>query len=168
MPALPELRYVSPGLREAWRRAAADPRATPPLEPETLQGLLEIRREAAKALNDLNAGLLVGTGSPARFTVPGASLHREMQRLEAAGIHPYEVLLTATRSVARYAAGETRESGRFGTIAPGNRADLLLVEGNPLEGLEALERRAGVMVRGRWLPADEIDRRLREIAERHR
>lgn len=166
--AFPELRWVSPDLRDAWRRDAEDPRATPPLERETLDELLAVRREAATALNDLNAGLLVGTGSPARFTVPGASLHREMQRLEAAGIHPYEVLLAATRSVARYATSETRESGRFGTIAPGNRADLLLVEDNPLEGLEALEQRAGVMVRGRWLPADEIEGRLQEIAERHR
>lgn len=164
-PDLPELRYVSPDLRTAWRRGAG---TAPPLDRATTRDLLATRREAARALNDLNAGLLLGTGSPGRFTVPGFSVHREMRRLEEAGIVPYEVLLAATRSVARYASSEMGESGRFGTIAPGQRADLVLVEDDPLEDLGALERRAGVMVRGRWLPAAEIERRLEEIAARHR
>jgi imidazolonepropionase-like amidohydrolase len=56
---------------------------------------------------------------------------------------------------------------RFGTIAVGNRADLVLLEANPLEDIGNLQRRSGVMVRGRWLPASEIERRLAEIRSRY-
>lgn len=52
----------------------------------------------------------------------------------------------------------------FGTIAMGQRADLLLVAGNPLENLETLKRPMGVMVRGRWLPREKLDELLKTLA----
>jgi imidazolonepropionase-like amidohydrolase len=57
--------------------------------------------------------------------------------------------------------GKTKE---FGTIAVGQRADLLLVAGNPLDNLEALKRPMGVMVRGRWLPRERLDELLKSLA----
>lgn len=48
----------------------------------------------------------------------------------------------------------------FGTITPGRRADLVLVTGNPLDDLDVLRKPAGVMVRGRWLPATELETML--------
>jgi imidazolonepropionase-like amidohydrolase len=52
----------------------------------------------------------------------------------------------------------------FGTIAVGQRADLLLVADNPLENLETLKRPMGVMVRGRWLPRKRLDELLKPRA----
>lgn len=161
--ALPELRWTSPDARERWAARRSGP---PEVDSATARLLGRSRLAAVKALNDLNAGLVAGTASPGPFNVPGASLHRELRLMETAGLLPYEVLVAATRNVARYASSQLGESGRFGTVAEGNRADLLLVEGNPLDDLSALERRAGVMVRGRWLPDDEIRERLAAIAER--
>jgi imidazolonepropionase-like amidohydrolase len=57
--------------------------------------------------------------------------------------------------------GKTRE---FGTIAAGQRADLLLVAGNPLENLETPKRPIGVTVRGRWVPRRKLDDLLRQLA----
>ena len=48
--------------------------------------------------------------------------------------------------------------------APGQRADLVLLAGNPLEDLANVDAIEGVMVAGRWLPRAEIDRRLDAIA----
>jgi imidazolonepropionase-like amidohydrolase len=59
-----------------------------------------------------------------------------------------------------------KQDGRFGTIVAGNRADLVLLDANPLESVANLTRRAGVMVRGRWLPKSEIDRQLADLAAR--
>lgn len=162
--ALPEMRYVARETRGSWIRRKD---AASPADSATARLLTRFRGTAVKALNDSNAGLLVGTDSPNLFNVPGASMHRELRLMEEAGIIPYEVLVAATRNVARYASSELGESGRFGTVAEGNRADLILVEGNPLEDLGALQRRAGVMVRGRWLPRAEIQRRLDAIAAAH-
>ncbi len=40
--------------------------------------------------------------SPQQFSVPGFSIHREVQRITAAGMSPYEILVTATRNVGEY------------------------------------------------------------------
>ncbi len=52
-------------------------------------------------------------------------------------------------------------------MAVGNRADLILLDANPLADVSNVARRAGVMVRGRWLPAAELDRMLAEMAARN-
>ena len=62
--------------------------------------------------------------------------------------------------------GPASQRSQKGTIAAGKRADLLLVDGNPLENLEHASKPAGVMVSGRWLPAADIQKRLDEIAAR--
>ena len=77
-----------------------------------------------------------------------------------AGMSPYEVLVTGTRNVGEYFANEDE----FGTVAAGQRADLVLLAGNPLEDLANVDAIEGVMVAGRWLPRTEIDRRLDAIA----
>ncbi len=163
--SLPEMRYVSPEMRGAWVR---EKESAEPVDPVTARRIAEARMTAVKALNDVAGGLLVGTDSPHLFNVPGFSIHREMERMRAAGVTPYEVLIAATRNVARFASGELGESGNFGTVTEGNRADLVLVEDNPLEGLDSLRRPEGVMVRGSWLSRSELDSRLEAIAEKQR
>jgi imidazolonepropionase-like amidohydrolase len=91
---------------------------------------------------------------------PGSSLHRELGLLAASGLSPYEVIRSATVVPAAF-LGKSKE---FGTIAAGQRADLLLVNGNPLDNLTVLEHPNGVMVRGKWLPRQKIDELLRRLA----
>jgi imidazolonepropionase-like amidohydrolase len=81
--------------------------------------------------------------------------------LAASGLSPYEVMRSATVVPAAF-LGRSQE---FGTIAPSQRADLLLVNGNPLENLTVLERPNGVMVRGTWLPRQRIDELLKRLAD---
>ena len=115
-------------------------------------------------LNRAGAGILMGTDAPQQYSVPGFSLHREMERMVDAGMTPYEVLRSGTANVGSYfSAWDT-----FGLVAGGQRADLLLLTANPLEDVSNVARRAGVMVRGRWYPEDQIQERLAEIAESYR
>ncbi|MGI9188751.1 MAG: amidohydrolase family protein, partial [Longimicrobiaceae bacterium] len=69
-------------------------------------------------------------------------------------------LATGTRNPAVF-FGEASESG---TVEVGKRADLVLLERNPLEDVSATSSRRGVMVRGRWLPEEELQRRLEAFA----
>ena len=55
----------------------------------------------------------------------------------------------------------------FGTIAIGRRADLILIEGNPLDDVRNVRRRAGVMIRGQWHANAELTGMLEEIAKRY-
>jgi len=56
----------------------------------------------------------------------------------------------------------------FGTVEVGMRADLLLLDANPLESVANLSKRAGLMVRGRWLPDSELRKMLENIAALNR
>jgi len=137
------------------------------ITPELAARYLALRRQALKAVVDAGAPLLMGTDSPQLFMVPGFALHRELGIIAAAGVTPFQIYESGAKNVARYVAGQLKQDGAFGTVAVGNRADLVLLDANPLEGVGNLTKRAGVMVRGRWVSAAEIDRGLAELAARY-
>ena len=129
--------------------------------------LISLRRKMLKALADEGAPLLMGTDSPQMFNVPGFALHRELEVAVAAGLTPYQVLESGSRNVGRYVANDLRQDGNFGTVTAGSRADLVLLDANPLENVANLSRRSGVMVRGRWIPRTEIEQGLAALAARY-
>jgi imidazolonepropionase-like amidohydrolase len=162
--AMPELRYVSPQSVQNWTNAYNQRRASPQFNAELSRRVIEARQQVLAALHRGGAGILMGTDAPQQFSVPGFSLHREFPRMRAAGMTPYDILATGTRSVGQY----FQRNDAIGTIAVGRRADLLLLDADPLADIANLQRIAGVMARGRWVPADEIETRLEAIAARHR
>lgn len=64
----------------------------------------------------------------------------------AAGLSPHDALSAATRANAEALGFE-----RTGVVAPGYRANLVLLAGNPLTQISAVETPSGVMVGGHWL-----------------
>jgi len=161
---LPEFAYVSQQQRNQWRAQNA---GGSNLRGEDARLFREGRDRMLRILVEEGAPLLMGTDSPQLFNVPGYALHRELAKNEAAGIDRYTILESGTRNVGRYVADELGLDGAFGTVTPGQRADLVLLEANPLDDLDHLTARAGVMVRGTWVSAEEIERGLAEIAARH-
>ncbi len=123
---------------------------------------IAVRRRIIKALQDAGAGLLLGSDAPQVWNVPGFSIHRELATYVASGLTPYEALATGTRNVATYL---NRPDG--GTVRQGARADLVLLDANPLENIANTRRIAGVIVAGRWIPKTEIDRRLAALSTRY-
>ena len=161
----PEMRYVSPQTRAGWRqRAEGGGRRG---APEDVALYLALRDRILKALSDAGAGILMGTDSPQLFNVPGFALHRELQVMAEAGMSNYEILKSGTVTVGEYVASHLGLDGNFGTVAPGQRADLVLLGSNPLDDLANLFDRAGVMVRGRWVAREEIDAGLEALAAKH-
>ena len=154
----PEVRYMPPETVEQWTRSVDERLAAGDVEAN--RQLAALRGRILMALHEGGANIALGTDSPQTFSVPGFSAHREMRFYAGLGMTPYDVLEIATRKPAEY-FGATDD---FGTVAVGRRADLLLLEANPLEDIARTERRAGVMVGGRWLPEEEIQRRLEAIA----
>jgi imidazolonepropionase-like amidohydrolase len=90
----------------------------------------------------------------------GYALHGELEELVDIGLTPFEALRTATANPFAYLG----ESDTAGTIEIGKQPDLLLVEANPLADVSAAAKIAGVLMRGRWISAGEIDTRLEAIA----
>jgi imidazolonepropionase-like amidohydrolase len=80
------------------------------------------------------------------LTVPGYSLHREIEPYVRAGFTPMEAIQAATIVPAR-AMGLDKESG---TLQPGMRADILVVNGNPLERISDTRNVRFVVAGGRY------------------
>jgi imidazolonepropionase-like amidohydrolase len=158
--AYPELKYVSPNAVAQWVTAHENRLRAPTYDPIVARRVAENRVALLRALHRGGVKVLMGTDAPQQFSVPGFSIHRELRKMTESGLTPFEILVTGTRDVGEYFKG----SDTFGLVAPGHRADLLLVDGNPLESLDHLQRRAGVMVRGRWMPEAEIQAGLARIA----
>ncbi len=156
--ARPEMRLVPPRLLATWdpdkdfrlKGFTADDRAW-------LAEWNVERRRLVKMLRDAGAPLLLGTDAGNPFVVAGLSAHEELALLVASGLSAFEALAAATRNAAEYLEDDA------GTVEVGRRADLLLVGGNPLEDVGHAREPLGVMVRGRWLPAEEIQAKLDAI-----
>jgi hypothetical protein len=156
----PDLAYMSKLTVSGWYNRL---RAGGRVPKEQYAAWVAMRNNILKALSDEGVMILLGTDSPQLFSVPGFSIHFEMRGMATAGMTPYQILRSGTWNVAEHLELLTES----GSIAVGKRADLLLLNRNPLERVEHLEDRSGVMVDGRWLPENEIQRRLARIAESH-
>jgi imidazolonepropionase-like amidohydrolase len=108
--------------------------------------------EIVKSMQRMGVGLLAGTdGPPDRI-----NLHDELSMFVQAGLTPKEALQTATINPARF----LRMQNRLGTIERGKIADLVLLEANPLEDIRNAKRIVAVVVNGRFLPNDSLQKML--------
>lgn len=104
-------------------------------------------------LYNLKAKLIAGTDAGnLPLLIPGYSLHQELKIMSEIGIPTYEVLKMTTINAALAMNKETE----FGTVEVGKRADLLLLNSNPLNKIENLQDKSGLMIRGIWLSDEEI------------
>ena len=118
------------------------------------QQCLTVVRELHKAGVTILAGTDVGTS----YQIPGISLHDELALLVQAGLSPMAALQAATRNPAR--AFNLADQG---TIEPGMRADLVLLDANPLENIDNTRKIREVVARGRVLDRSELDAMLSDI-----
>ena len=160
----PELQYMPPELVKQWRGWYHDQFENAQFDRAVARQVIANRMRILKALDDGGARILLGTDSTQRFNIPGFSVHRELKRMVEAGMTPYEVLKSGTQDAGFYFKNEDA----FGTIAVGQRADMILVDGNPLEDVSNVARRSGVMVRGTWLPEADLKARLEQIANSYK
>ncbi len=157
-------RYIPAKYRDFYRylgpdTAARTSKASDAL-PSKVVAVRKVRRRLITALQHAGVELLAGTDSP--FLVPGYGVHQELEALVRwGGLTPYQALRTATRNVASYFG--TLDS--TGTVGVGQRADLVLLDANPLTDIRHTERIAGVMAAGRWISAADIERRLDAYAK---
>ncbi|NND66059.1 MAG: amidohydrolase family protein, partial [Halioglobus sp.] len=102
------------------------------------------------------AGVTILAGSDTQSGVfPGAGLHRELVTLVAAGLTPAEALRAATLDPARYL--EQTDNPQSGVIAPGKRADLVLVNGDPIQDIAAASDIREVILNGKLLERQSLN-----------
>ncbi len=158
LPERPEVRYMPPETVDRWRQSVDTRLGASDIEAN--RRVADLRRRILRALYLGGANIALGTDSPQIFSVPGFAMHHEMALYVDVGMTPYDVLEIGTRRPAEYFGAE----GEFGTVAVGLRADLILLDANPIDDIANVRNPAGVMVRGRWIDRAEIDERLAAMA----
>lgn len=124
---------------------------------------LKIRKERFQKLLE-TIGTMHRTGVPILagsdvgnlFVVAGFSLQDELELFVRAGLTPMQALQTATLNPAKYLG----MSDSLGTIKKGKIADLVLLEANPLENISNTHRINAVVVNGKHLPKEALQKKL--------
>jgi len=102
---------------------------------------------------------LLGTDKATPYVVAGFSVHRELKLLNDAGLTPFEAIKAGTVN----AANCLRKEAEIGTIEIGKKADLLLVDQNPLIEMKTIKNHCGVMARGEWLSREKCNEILAKL-----
>lgn len=160
--SVPEMRYWVPQQVESWKTNKDNLLANLPATRAQRDDYIALRRRILKDLHTAGVMILLGSDAPQLWNVPGFAAHRELQALVNAGLTPYQALQTGTVNVAKFLG----EEGASGVIRAGARADLILLDANPLTDIANTLRISGVVVNGRWIGAEEREQRLAALAAR--
>jgi tetratricopeptide (TPR) repeat protein len=147
------MRFISPALREKLGPANnVYKNGFSGAQVPKLKQNMAFQKKLVAALHQAGVPMLAGTDAMGIGTVAGFSLHEELRNFVEAGFSPFEALQTATVNAAEF----LKASNDLGSVAVGKRADLILIDANPLAAVDNATLIAGVMVRGRWYPEAKL------------
>jgi len=131
-------------LDEVREHASADLNPEHVSEAQSWAASLATAQANLKRLYENGVLVAAGTDFPYPGVFMGEGLHRELELMVEAGLTPLQAIRTATRNAAEF-IGDGEE---WGTLEPGKRADLLIVDGNPAERIGDTRRIETVIQRG--------------------
>jgi hypothetical protein len=147
----PRLKYVPPALVHGqWDPAVGQKRNS-----DLALKIFQWRMAQAKMLNDNHVPLLAGTDMGFPYVYPG-ELAKEIELFVEAGLPPADALRTATINPARFLDRDKV----LGSVESGKFADLVLLDGNPLDDIHNIERIQSVILNGRYLIREELVKTL--------
>jgi hypothetical protein len=150
------LKYIPMTEREEWKRFITRLQKRTP--EQNAQRRLQMYSKLIQGMRRAGVEFMAGTDLGNEYLYPGFSLHDELVLLVQAGLTPMEALQAATRNPAKFLG----RLDSLGTIEKGKIADLVLLDANPLENISNTQRINAVVVNGRYLPKEALQRMLAE------
>lgn len=147
----PRVKYVRPRTREGWN--AMKNAGMSAEERVNRRQIYRKKLAIVSRMQRAGVGILAGTDLGNPYCFPGSSLADELALLVEAGLMPMEALQTATRNPARLLGREKD----FGTIRKGMRADLVLLDSDPLSDIRNTKTVRAVVADGRLYDRAALD-----------
>jgi imidazolonepropionase-like amidohydrolase len=161
--ARPEMRSLPPlSYEETVDHNPYVARATPKMI-AFIQSLVDFNRKLVPAFVAAGIPVLPGTDSGVPGLVPGFALHDELEALAKAGVDNRRVLEAATRQSAEWLG----VAGDRGEVAVGKRADLLLLDADPMADVANTRKISAVILGGRYLSRADLDARMADLRRRN-
>lgn len=161
----PRLRFL-PSLVREWWRPENDLFGSEYTEDDwlTVERGFSNFLEVTALVAEHGVRILAGSDTPNAFAFPGFGLHDELELLVETGLSPLEALQAATIDAARF----LQSTDTMGSVEPGKVADLVLLEGNPLEAISNTQTISAVVLDGLLLDRTELDEMLVRAEEKAR
>jgi len=155
----PRLEYIPAAFKQSWNpKADFRFRMLTPADWIGRKAVYAKQLEIVTLLHKEGVRFLAGTDLSNPFIYPGFSLHDELEAFVAAGFTPAEALRTATLNPAIYFSA----TDTLGTVAPGKRADLVLLDANPLDDIRNTTKISAVVLRGKLYDTKALQKILKD------
>lgn len=154
----PRLALVPTWVRERWRQTMEHDMDSAYVA--HLRALWGAVPGLVKRLHDSGVLIVAGSGAGTYFTFPGSGLHEELSLLVHAGLSPMEAIQAATRNPMVLMG----RADSLGTIKPGKKADLVLLDADPLADIANTRRIVGVWLGGQHYAREQLDAMLEAVA----
>ena len=153
-----ELAYVHPAVRLATLERNPYVAQAKPDFIAYLEKIAAFNKVLVKAFAEAGIPILAGTDSGVPGVVPGFALQDELAALVTAGLTNEQALTAATRAPCEWL------KQNCGTVETGKRADLLLLDANPLADIANSRKISALLLGGRYITRSELDRRMAALA----
>jgi imidazolonepropionase-like amidohydrolase len=151
------LRFIPRSIVEKWKQAAETwDKLASPAEFALREKLFARSLDVVEQMQKAGVPMLAGTDAAAPYVVPGVGLHEELGLLVQAGMTPMQALQAATKNPAEF-LGKLNVQG---TIERGKFADLVMLDGNPLQNIGNIDKVRAVVIRGKVLERHALDEML--------
>lgn len=161
--ALPSLQYVHPLLQSKWLTANKYNKMSSPEEIAHFEKYVKFNLLLVKACKAAGVPIVTGTDAGTSSVVAGFSMHDELELLVKAGLTNQEALTSATQLPASWLGIDSV----VGTVEIGKRADLILLDENPLNDIKNTRKITGVFINGNWLNKSKINTTLLDLSKRN-
>jgi tetratricopeptide (TPR) repeat protein len=163
----PEFPFLHPATASMWKGGNINRRSN--IENFILRGQWKYDLLQRLTSDFQKAGILqvIGTDASLPGLFPGKAAHRELTELIKAGLSNFEALSIGSRNAGEFVRRYIDEDARFGQVLPGYRADLVLLDANPLEDVRNARVVSGVAVNGRYFDKSELEQRRAGLKNRY-
>jgi imidazolonepropionase-like amidohydrolase len=161
--ASPTLKYAHPLLQSKWLVANRYSKNGTPELATYFDKMVEFHNRLVRAFKAAGVPIVTGTDTLTSGVVAGFSLHDELELLVNAGLTNEEALASATRLPSVWLGVDVDR----GTVEIGKRADLVLLDADPLANVANTRKISGILLSGRWVGRATLDAMLADLSKRN-